>query len=431
MKKLVLEGGTPYSHVRHAFLMFDWNYSNALDEDELMKAVRLNMGLSITEDQAREIIDFYDRKNVGEMDYKVFLEHVCEDMDVFLSYTEETPRTIAKKKKSMEKNPFVIQDFKALPNKTLELFKRKVRHNLFEKISNHGGTILSWMTDAFCRWDPSFTGKIFSWQHLQGACKRFGFVLTEDEAKQLMASYATDESGSIEYRRLMNDCCQGDPHFLTVGDTVGELAKTATSRAPPNVSHAIKKFKCAVDTFSRHSKGEVDPRDVMYGTFLRVDRVATSAQTGRVSEESFRKVLKILKLSMTDKEVSDLMIWFDSNGSKLMDYNEFTRQLYGVDVLTKKLSLPAISLHLAKTNPDQLEKTGVISHGSVEHVKDKNMKVFKSRARKQMEKEMRKKSIVAEKTILINKLSSIEKQKNIILEQQRLRHIHKHDHNNS
>ena len=77
------------------------------------------MGLTITEAQAEEIIDFYDRKQVGEMDYKIFLEHVCEDMDVFLTYTEETPRTIEKKKKSMTKNPFVIKEFKALPNKTL------------------------------------------------------------------------------------------------------------------------------------------------------------------------------------------------------------------------------------------------------------------------------------------------------------------------
>ena len=420
---MVFEGGTPYSHVRHAFLMFDWNYSNALDEDELMKAVRLNMGLAITEDQAREIIDFYDRNNVGEMDYKIFLEHVCEDMDAFLSYTEETPRTIARKKKSMEKNPFNVKEFKALPNKTLELFKRKVRHSLFEKISNHGGTIRSWMTDAFSRWDPSFTGKINSWQHLQGACRRFGFVLTEEESKQLMASYITDESGSIEYRRLMEDCCEGDPHFMTTADTASELAKTATSRAPPHVSHAIRKFKTAVDTFSRHSKGEIEAKDVMYGTFLRVDKSQNSGQTGRVSEESFRKVLKTLKLSMTEEEISDLMVWFDSNGSKSMDYNEFTRQLYGADVLTRQLSLPAISLHLAKTTPDLLAKSGVVPAGALGTVSEKNMKIFKSRARKLMEKEVRKKSIATERAILVNKLTSIEKQKNVILEQQRLKHL--------
>jgi len=55
MKKLVIEGGTPFSHVRHAFLMFDWDFSNALDEDELTRAVRQNMGLAITEEQAREV----------------------------------------------------------------------------------------------------------------------------------------------------------------------------------------------------------------------------------------------------------------------------------------------------------------------------------------------------------------------------------------
>ena len=41
--------------MRHAFLMFDYNYSNALDVEELTKAVNLNMGLHITEDQAEEV----------------------------------------------------------------------------------------------------------------------------------------------------------------------------------------------------------------------------------------------------------------------------------------------------------------------------------------------------------------------------------------
>lgn len=198
------------------------------------------MGLTITDQQAEEIIEFYDRKQVGEMDYKVFLEHVCEDMDVFLTYTEETPRTINRKKKSMVKNPFVIKEFKALPNKTLgnlvelfflfclclrnppltdaalwatsspiissnlppsshtytEMFKRKVKSSLETKIKNDGGSVKSWVRDAFARWDPTFSGKVADWKFMQGACKRFGFTLSEDEARSIMHSYATDDSGA-------------------------------------------------------------------------------------------------------------------------------------------------------------------------------------------------------------------------------------------
>ena len=74
-------------------------------------------------------------------------------------------------------NPFVIKDFKAAPNKTVEIFKRKVRTSLENKIAFYGGTITSWVRDAFSRWDPTFSGRVASWKHMQGACKIFGFLL--------------------------------------------------------------------------------------------------------------------------------------------------------------------------------------------------------------------------------------------------------------
>jgi Ca2+-binding EF-hand superfamily protein len=195
LKKLTLEGGTPYSHVRHAFLMFDHDYSSALCVEELMKAVKLNMGLTITPEQAVEIINFYDNKGVGEMDYKIFLEHVCEGMDVFLTYTEDKPDEVEARKKSMAKNPFVIKEFKPSPNKTLESFKRKVRSCVAIKVQNEGGSAKSLLKDSFAKWDPTFSGKISDWRSFQGACKRFGFMLLEDEAKSILHSYATDDSG--------------------------------------------------------------------------------------------------------------------------------------------------------------------------------------------------------------------------------------------
>lgn len=420
MKKLITIGGTPYSHVREAFLKSSSNYSDTLDEEGLVKAVRGNMGLAITVEQAKEIVSFYDRRNTGEMDYKMFLGHVCDGMEGFLTYNEETPQMVLKRQKSLHKNPFFVKEFKALPNKTLESFKRKVRHNLFEKIANYGGTVKSWMKDAFLRWDSSGMGKITSWQHLQGACKRFGFVLTEDECRQIMASYATDDSGSIEYWRMIDDCSAGDPHFLTITNTGVELARTATSRAPLHVSSAISKFKRAIDHFSICCKGEVEAKDVMLGVFLRVDK----AHIGHIQESSFRKVLKALGIALTDEEISDIMIWFDSNGSKTMDYNEFTRQIYGTDLMTRSLTLPAISLHRAKASPEKLQETGIIPVGEIFEPSDKNLKLFKSRAYKRLEKELRKKTIASEKELIVNKLKSIEVQKNVILEKQRLKAGH-------
>ena len=427
MKKLTLEGGTPYSHVRHAFLMFDYNYSNALDVEELCKAVNLNMGLRINEEQALEIIKYYDRNNVGEMDYKVFLPDVCEGMDVFLTYTEDTPRRVAAHKKSMAKNPFVVTDFKAAPNKTIEIFKRKVRTSLENKIAFYGGTITSWVRDAFSRWDPSFSGRVANWQHMQGACKIFGFLLTDEEAKQIMASYATDDSGSIEYHRLVTDILADDPHFLEMPESQHK-SESATARAPKHVKESIKKFHKCLYTYARHSNCEVDPKDVMYGTFLRVDKAQNKAHTGRVDEAGFRKVLRVFKLDMTNKEINDLMVWFDSNGTRTMDYNEFATQLFGKDILlAKTMKLPALSLNMTKSGREYMKRTGLDKkpHVMCHHGLDKSEcevcsseKEFKSRNRKLLEKEARKKIISEEKHSIMNKLKEIEKQRKAILDAQ-------------
>jgi hypothetical protein len=231
-------------------------------------------------------------------------------------------------------------------------------------------------------------------------------------------------TGSIEYFRLVDDILADDPHFLADASSVVDFSKTATARAPVGISASIRKFRNAIETFSRHSKGEIDPKDVMYGTFLRVDKSQNHAHTGRVNEESFRKVLKALNINFTDKEISDLVIWFDSNGTKQLDYNELTRQLFGGDVLTKPLYLPAISLSLAKTPKDELDSTGTIPSGIslATLTTEKALKIFKSRAKKLHDKEARKKVIAHEKEVILNKLKIIEQQKNHIHEQQNHKH---------
>lgn len=213
-----------------------------------------------------------------------------------------------------------------------------------------------------------------------------------------------------------------------------DFSKTATARAPAGVSNLIKKFRHAIETFSRHSKGEVEAKDIMYGTFLRVDKSQNQGHTGRINKESFMKVLRILKLSFTDKETDDMMIWFDSNGSSSMDYNEFTRQLYGTDILLRPLALPPLSLMLTKSGKDFLETSGLHKAPRVmcPHGKQKSEceicladKVFKSRAKKLLEKEARKKLIATEKSFLVNKLKSIEQQRALILEQQHVKSLNK------
>ena len=48
----------------------------------------------------------------------------------------------------------------------------------------------------------------------------------------------------------------------------------------------IERFKMAALAYARKSQGKVEPRDVLYGTFLRFD----SQQRGRINEKGVRDV---------------------------------------------------------------------------------------------------------------------------------------------
>ena len=53
LRKMRYEGGNPFHHIRYSFLNFDWNHSNTVEINLLCNAMRKNMGLQMSEDQAR------------------------------------------------------------------------------------------------------------------------------------------------------------------------------------------------------------------------------------------------------------------------------------------------------------------------------------------------------------------------------------------
>jgi Ca2+-binding EF-hand superfamily protein len=215
-KKMVIEGGTPYSHVRHCFLMFDWNYSNALDPEEMEKACRINLGLHCTPAIAEAIVDYYDRKKVGEMEYSLLLKDILEEMKGgLIEYKIESKEAVEAEKKRLSKNPFIPVEFTAPPNKTLEMFKRKIKMKLQLKVKHAGGSIENWVREAFLQYDPKYTGIISRWEDLRGACRRFGFVMEPEECQCIMQEYNEHGDGNMEYRRIIDDILRGEAHFMS------------------------------------------------------------------------------------------------------------------------------------------------------------------------------------------------------------------------
>ena len=237
----------------------------------------------------------------------------------------------------------------------------------------------------------------------------------------------------------------------------------------------IENFRKAADIYMRKSQGYLEPRDVLHGSFLRFDR----KQNGRVDVDGVRTICAELGVRMDDKELVAFTTWFDTNGSNNLDYNELVRQLYGEDIATRGLKLPKVTekVMLAESrsqllsassktgphrNPDTLydgigasmTSTMALGLGTVTKSNEwvgestifgssnqeetqlkqpklkregtlklqtltRNLMDIESRQTKEKKHAARQKIILEEKTIIQNKLASIERQRKKILEEYR------------
>jgi len=388
-RKMRNEGGTELSHLRHSFLMFDHDYSNALDENELMMSMHRNLGLQITPEQAAAVVRFYDRKQIGAMSYQLLLEDVMRGQPLMLQHAELTSRTLSKTREELKANPFIPKPFLPPPNKTVEAFKTKVKRELDNRIRYKGGSVKSWLSKAFVAWDPHFSGRIYRWQDLQGAVRKLGVNISQSEAMTIMANYDKQSNGAMDYNLLSEDILRSDPNFLIDSTSILDLNRTTTSRTPADVSMLIRKFRRAAEVYTKKSEGSIEPKDLLHGTFLRLD----SSKSGRISAADLNRVATELKIPLTTEECQKLVLWFDSNGSGRMDFSLLTRQLFGDDVLTKPLSLPAVSSSTDDVN-----------------------EIKASLKQKALKKAQRNKIIIAEKVRVQAKMESIEKQRQAILD---------------
>mmetsp|Transcript_11281 Transcript_11281/g.25089 ORF Transcript_11281/g.25089 Transcript_11281/m.25089 type:complete len:666 (-) Transcript_11281:152-2149(-) len=449
-------GGTPFQHIRHLFQFYDFDYSNGLEPKELLLACRRKMQLAITLEQAQQIVDYYDRKGVGEISPEKFIEDVCIDVKPILTFVELTPRSIAASKRSLLVNPFIHKPFAAPSNKVLEKFKQDVKVALVNKVNKLGGTVASWIREAFITWDPLYTSKISRWDHLQGAAKRLGVTVSDDAAKVLISCYDRYKTGEMHYQYLAEEIMKEDAHFLMDAKLV-DKDFMATSRSPPQVLQCLERFKNAVNKFARKSKGSLQARDIMHGTFLRFD----PSRTGHVTLEAIKSVARELGVSgLSSSDMGVMLKWFDTNGSQTLNYNQLTEQIFGRDVITETLRLPSLregvplklsgmtatgtlgssssAPTLSSTMPSGIfgldatymgPMTRLPTVGAGFGVKmgtlEKNIQVIESQAVKNARMKMKRHKILGEKVKVERRLASIEEQKNKIIADYKARRAQK------
>jgi Ca2+-binding EF-hand superfamily protein len=419
-EKMRTDGGTELSHLRHAFLMFDHDYSSALDVDELLLSMHRNMGLVISREQAEAVVKFYDRKNSGQMSYQLLLEDVIRGQPLLLQHPEITSRTLHSRRNKLKLNPFIPKPFIPFSNKIIERIKIKIRKELDQRIRYQGGSVKSWIRKAFMTWDPEYCGFITNWNDLQGAIRHLGVNITEEEAKVIMHAYdktssssssTHSQSGKMDYNLFQQDLLKTDPTFLM--DSTSFIKKdlnqmTATGRTPTNISMMIRKIRRGSEVYCRKSDGSIEPRDLLHGTLLRFD----TSRTGKISIEDFIQAMNEIRVPLSRDEVRQLVLWFDSNGTERMDYSLLVCQLYGEDILTRPLSLPALPSHGTMSGASASTSASVL-------LEDRN-EIKQSLKQAAQKKLQRNKMIIAERVKVQAKLESIEKQRQALVDHKRL-----------
>lgn len=443
-QRLTVEGGTFYSHLRNCFIHYDSDFSGALNADELMRAMRASLNISVSASQAAEIIQYYDRGGTasGEFSYKMLLDDVVQSQPSVIQHVEESGEDRDNMKATIKKNSFLSDQFRAAPSRVLQTFIDNARRSLTAKVALRGGALHSWLREAFVAWDPHMLGIICSHQAMQGAAKRIGIDLTEEEANAIIISYDREGSGEMHYQDLMKDILEDEPGLLadtrngTLGcdniyestmasmsnkpisrpqsapsvyrktalfekdpprrldqtgqshhfvDTRADFGGTAHGKPPSRagtttrplsavlrknagvvdtdagVSIVLDRVRRAADQFALKSRGRVDPKDIVLGSFLRFD----PDMLGRVSAIDTRELLRQLQVkSLVDDDVVTLVRWFDTNGSNMLDYHCMVKELYGDDVIMRRKDAPRPTGPERGINPvvkmqqQQLQRTG-------------------------------------------------------------------------
>jgi len=209
---------------------------------------------------------------------------------------------------------------------------------------------------------------------------------------------------------------------------------SVSSRAPKPAVRGIERFKMAADAYARKSGGRVEPRDVLYGTFLRFD----PQHRGRADETALRAVATELGVRLKEHDLQTFLTWFDTNGSDCLDYNELVRQVYGDDVLTRPTRLPPIhspardARNKLQAAQATLQRSGR-SLGAGDGIGldpktlERNMQEIETQAAKQARKALRKQQIMEEKMAIQKKLEAVELQRNIIVEEYKQHQLAKYN----
>ena len=428
LRRMQIDGGTPHHHVRFLFNFYDYDYSAGLNRQELMTAARKGMNLAMTPAQADVIIGYYDRwTREGQMKYDEFLRDVTIDVKPVLYYTEATPEERQQKIRSLSVNPFRRKPFKCPPTKVVEDFKKNVTVALLHKMNHVGGTVATWLNEAFTKWDHQLSRKISDVYILQGAAKMLHVTLSEEEARAIMHAYDKWGTGEMHYLELIKDINKEEGNVLATVDDAHQmktaLENSSTARCPAFLQKIIAAFRTSSEAYARKSGGVLEARDLLHGTFLRFD----TTRAGKLDAATFSAAAAEVRVPLQPSEIKHLMQWFDTDGSQKLDYNSLVRQMFGEDVLTKPLALPKLNRFAGNSNYNvtntysAAQPTQLFDNSSTLVPQTKVMLLAESALVRKLRLDVKRKVVLTERHKVQERLKQVEDQRIKLLADYRLR----------
>mmetsp|Transcript_18291 Transcript_18291/g.69311 ORF Transcript_18291/g.69311 Transcript_18291/m.69311 type:complete len:566 (-) Transcript_18291:315-2012(-) len=350
-KKMKKSGGTPLSILRASFLHWDADASGQMNPFELVKACR-TLGVALTLQEARSLIEYYDEEGDGEIRYTDLTEDLRKTTPSFLVHAAgTTPRLPPDEVPKAKEMPPLVQDF-----------IRRMKALLLKKMRRDGGTEFSIVRQIFLKWDADQNGMLCA-EELRGAARDFTLTLSRKEADVVVAYYTKEGSDGMHYQELLEDLTRGTKHYLHHVDG-GEVRKELDSiraqstcrtesevyftarpkRKPRNVMvEALKvRLRRRLDQLIKEKGGTTYSH--VREAFLTWDGDAS----GHLDAAELKGALNRLKLHVTDAETKATVEYYDTKGIGEITY----------DILINDMSRGAPSLtELERGGPSEWTTT--------------------------------------------------------------------------
>jgi len=352
------KGGTENSTLKSLFLSHDTGLCGALTKEELRTAMK-KIGLTLTEQEANAIVEFYDDKGDGRMSYQPLVSDCTKTMPHYMTHPEtdrmqESARKFQERqvttRSELETFRFTTRPAYKPRNKVVEKFKQRLRHHLEEYIKKEGGTIHGTIRNTFLFWDGDSSGALNPWE-FKGAINRIGMAVSPEECQQVVEYYDFNNIGEMDYNRFVQDLSKEATKMLDYLDTKRIDAinsMTSAVRTPVDVNDINNKIakaalKSAIkaSTSSKGALGNMVPTEYLQGTFLRFDPTSS----GKVRRADLDQVMQEIRASIKKAELDRLVAWYDRDATQCVYYPDLVKDCAPLMSISSNRSLPPVNLN--------------------------------------------------------------------------------------